>query len=186
MTWKELHVTEGAMYRYIERADEVRGDVLAAFLRNPKGKQPWQRFPAARFLKLWADAAREGFVRDEKGLDELVDIMITNTAKLTFNTEMCGHTERDPVNVVDDLNDRIRWTDLRNERYGDWCEDERGMWRLSDSATPKLENYAAALLDAETATAKMQIIDLMLQVVHPRGDMAGLFVEGGSLTLSMR
>jgi hypothetical protein len=186
MTWRALHVSEDAVYGYLARADEIRGDVLNAFLHKPLGKQPWEVFPAARFLKLWADANREGFVRDEKGLDALVDIMITNVVKLTFNTELCAHTERSPVDVVDELNDRIRWTALRSERYGDWCEDERGMWRLSDSAIPKLENYAAALLDAETPIAKMQIIDLMLQVVHPRSDLAALFIEGGSNTLATR
>lgn len=174
------------LYAFDDRLQTEKALLIAEFLENPHGKQPWPVVPSARLLKIWNDSARFGFVRDERGIDDIADRMISNAIRLQVNTELCGHTHRDPVDVVDDVFDDIEWTDELDELFGDYCEDEYGMWRISDYALDGLMDDAIELFATDDHGKKLEIIDRMLQRVHARGDVASYFVEGGSTTLSKR
>lgn len=72
------------------------------------------------------------------------------------------------------------------ERFYDYfCEDASiGQAYISDYGLEPLLVLVRELYDTDEPTDKLRIIDKMLNVVHPRSDMAGWFVKGGSAALS--
>ena len=56
----------------------------------------WDLVPAPRLIKIWNDYMKTGFVRDEKGIDMIAEIILTNIAKLNVNTILCGHEQQRP------------------------------------------------------------------------------------------
>ena len=67
----------------------------------------------------------------------------------------------------------------------DYIYDENwGQWRISDYAMEPLIKLANELLMEHTAEEQLILIDRVFNVVHPRGDIASLFVKGGSRVLS--
>ena len=157
--------------------------LIADFFRDPHGRQPWPVVPAALLIKIWSDRAKQGFIRNTKGLDNIADRMIANTVRLQTNTELCGHTQRDPADVIDDVYDDVEWTEELGDLFGNHCLDDYGQWRISDYAMDKLMDDAIELFAEQNANKKMVIIDRMLNRVHCRGDIASYYVEGGSRTL---
>ena len=179
---EDLYDDDEDDYDFYDEASEARENVLNTFVQNPKAAQPWSVVPAGRLQKIWADTERMGFVRDVKGIDEIADVMVRNTLMLNANTELAGHTPHDPVNLAQQYGHE--WTDELNEDFGDHILDAQGQWRISDYAMEKLMGYAEKLRRATTPLQKLTLIDLMLGTVHARSDIAGMFIEGGSKTLS--
>lgn len=168
-----------ALEALIDRYYEVKDRVMGAFFQNPEKPQRWSLVPAKRIKKIWQESATQGVVRDVKGLQTISSRMIDNALKLRINTEAKGHTMVSPA----DLDERL--TDDRLELFADHIIDPAsGNWRISDSATDKLLTLAAKLLDTPSPEEQLVVIDRMLQITHPRSDLAALFVEGGSYTLS--
>jgi GNAT superfamily N-acetyltransferase len=179
---KHQHFFDG--YRVAEEG------VLEDFRRDMNAKQAWPVVSAGRLKKIWRDHANMGFVRDEKGLDEIADRMIQNVHRLQVNTGMCGHEGYSPADVWnqhygydDDYDDGMSWNDDISEKFGDHIEDENGQWRISDYAMKPLWDDAFELQFETDPTKRLMIIDRMLNRVHARSDMAANFVEGGSATL---
>jgi hypothetical protein len=83
-----------------EKQNDIKFQILHDFLyrNNPEltKRIPWRVVPAARLKKIWEDFIRHGVVRDEKGLDMIESIMISNALKLQVMTELAGHTSSDP------------------------------------------------------------------------------------------
>ena len=123
-----------------------------------------------------------GIVRDERGLDEIVDRMITNVARLRSATEMMG---RAPLDVRPELEESgYTFTDEEwDDKMAEWMTDSKGNWTISDYGLPQLEKLCQELYLAKTSEDRLLIVDQMLNVIHPRGDLAALFVEGGTATL---
>ena len=157
---------------------EVEYQVLKEFFDNPNGTQPWRLIPAARLKKIWTDYSNTGVVRDEKGVDQIADVMIENALKLKTNTELCGHSPFSPEEIASRWD--FDWDEKIAERFYDYCPSNR----ISDYATEPLVTLAAQLQHASSAEQKVRLIDRMLNVVHMRGDIAALFVEGGSMSLT--
>lgn len=57
-------------------------------------------------------------------------------------------------------------------------------WRISDYAMKPLLELANELLISTTAEEKIILMDRVFNIVHQRGDIASLFVKGGSYALS--
>lgn len=71
------------------------------------------------------------------------------------------------------------------ERSEDYIYDENwGQWRISDCAMQPLIELANSLLLSTEAEERLILIDKVFNVVHPRGDIASLFIKGGSRALS--
>lgn len=182
-SWQEQ---EEQMYDWVEEYDRTSEDAMEAFLSNPQSPQNWPVFPFARLQKIWNDYMIYGSVRDEKGLQELADLMIRNTQLLHFNTVMSGHTQLAPEEYVEQYApEGTEWTDELDEMHGDHITDQNGTWRLSDYALEPLMNDASQLRFARTPEEKLHIIDRMLDRVHARSDIAGLYIEGGSKNLDL-
>ena len=110
---KFLKEYEDIDYEYFDREDEVKQWIFNDFLykNNPDFTKtiPWRVVPFPRLKKIWEDYIKIGFVRDEKGLEMIEDIMISNTFKINVLTFLAGHT---PSNPDDDYDDNIGlWVD---------------------------------------------------------------------------
>jgi len=88
--------------------DEIKRGVFNNFLYRNNADftrtTPWKVIPFARLKKIWEDYIRVGVVRDTKGLELIEDIVISNTIKINFFTELAGHTQ---WGAEDDFEDNI-------------------------------------------------------------------------------
>ena len=167
---------------YAQRRDNQLSN-LADELKSKRSKRvPWPVVPAARLKKIWTDFSKIGIVRDERGLDEIVDRMITNVARLRSATEMMGHA---PLDVRPELEENgYTFTDEEwDDKMAEWMTDSKGNWTISDYGLPQLEKLCQELYLAKTSEDRLLIVDQMLNVIHQRSDLAALFVEGGTATL---
>jgi len=173
--------------RYVEIENEERSRILNEFSELKKKRkakpntQPWTVIPAARLIKIWNDYATWGIVRDERGLNEIADKVIRNTARLAVNTEIVGHTEMDASKeYAEDYEYYGIKSEKDKEKLMEYIQDDK----FSDYALKPLGNIVAQLIRAKTAEEKLLLIDQALNVVHQRGDIAAVFVEGGQRTLN--
>jgi hypothetical protein len=130
-------------------------------------------------------------VRDEKGLDDIVDRVIRNTARIEINNGLCGRWTWD---LVDDWKDKYElspkdekhirkvindydYFDVKDKRMG-W------QWRISDYGIEPLQKICYKLLQTTDYTEKLLLVDQALNVVHQRSDLASWFVKGGEDTLN--
>jgi hypothetical protein len=146
-------------------------------------RQRWDLIPPERLARVWTDYQRLGWVRDEKGVDQIAGIVIKNINKIEANTILCGHEWMDALEYAQDILQKSlppNYLELIEEFF----EDEKGAWRISDYALKDLTEAAVALRAAQTAEEKLQLIDLVLNIVHPRSDLSRWFVDGGKRALT--
>lgn len=173
--------SETSRYDLAEKEDETL-DLMVGEFRSGKypGGAPWTVVPAARLTRIWQQAAKTGFVRDERGLDEIANRFITNIIRVWVNTVIAGHSERQPEDVLADYD----MDEEEMERFISWAVDCESGWRISDYGFPRLHTLAALLMDCEDTEQKLVVIDAILNVTHQRSDLASWFVEGGTRTLN--
>lgn len=167
-----------------EKLDEIRSQILSDFLRHKQmgiKSQPWKVVPFARLKKIWEDYMRFGFVRDEKGLDMIENIIENNILKLYANTVLVGHTSENPDDYFEDYgfseDDKEEFYDYI-DKYTDYGFDDFGGRRLG------LITLLTHLRKATTPEQRLGIIDQILNVTHWTSDLAAWFVEGGSSSLA--
>ena len=172
-----------AQNRFYEIYDEQKQDLIEEFLQRVPGScQSWRPVPFARVKKIWQDFATYHIVRDEKGMDEIASLTLENIAKLLINTELAGHTSTDPE---DDFN-MYGFTEQDKQDFWDaWTYDKKSNDRISDSKINPLLIEAEKLLLARTSEEKLMIVDIIFNMVHPRGDLSSCFIEGGQRSLNM-
>lgn len=87
-------------YEIFERIDDFKVDILNNFLyKNNEDytmEMPWRLISAPRLKRIWENWIKFGFVRDEKGLQMIEDVMISNTIKIDVITTLTGHSS-EPV-----------------------------------------------------------------------------------------
>jgi len=93
-------------YSQFEREDEIKQSLFTDFLyhNTPDFTKhvPWKVIPFARLKKIWEDYMYKGFVRDERGLEMIADLMIENTTKVSIFTNLAGHTQWGDQEALDD------------------------------------------------------------------------------------
>lgn len=155
--------------------------VMIEEFRAGSDRAPWRLVKARRLEKIWTDAADQGVVRDEKGLNLVKERFIENYSRLSVNTVLAGHAE---YSFQDELEDNFS-TPEEIETFITWAiELEDGGMRISDYALEKLFPLCASALEADDTADVLVLCDLMLSVTHQRSDLAGWFVEGGQVTLN--
>jgi hypothetical protein len=185
MNVEDKTTDEKQFYEWMEQADEVAANVANEFYKQPDKKQSWRLVPAPRIIKIWKDFAKFGFVRDEKGLDQIAQIMIENTQKLHANTIFMEHEEMSAESYAEGLELNHNYDpELYDEKFPQHVEDEHGQWRISDVALAPLVKDSMQLMAESDPTRKLLIIDRMLNRIHARSDIAALFIEGGTQTLN--
>lgn len=168
-----------------EMRNEILRDTIQEFIDKRERNQPqsWALIKFPRLKKIWEDYMRTGFVRDEKGLEEIVNRMTRNVLKLDVNTLLAGHDTYLPTEELEDYG--LTEEDLNTDEFDTFITDPKtGQWRISDYGLKPLYDLLEKLRKARTAEEKVPIIDQMLNVVHQRSDLASWFVEGGSSALS--
>ena len=185
MNVEDKTTDEKQFYEWMEQADEVAANVANEFYKQQDKKQSWRLVPAPRIIKIWKDFAKFGFVRDEKGLDQIAQIMIENTQKLHANTIFMEHEEMSAESYAEGLELNHNYDpELYDEKFPQHVEDEHGQWRISDVALAPLVKDSMQLMAESDPTRKLLIIDRMLNRIHARSDIAALFIEGGTQTLN--
>ena len=181
VTGKEI--SDETFYDYHEQNDEITRNMLDEYGKRKGHRQSWDVASASRTKKIWADYAKMGFVRDEKGIDKIAGQIITNIQKINANNILSGHTEEDPVEHAQNLLDKKIPENYFN-KIDDFITDDKGAWRISDYAIKELNDNALQLQQAKTSEQKLAIIDKVLNIVHQRSDLASWFIEGGTKTLN--
>lgn len=159
---------------------ETFGEMVAEYNSGRYALAPWRVVPAARLTRIWESAAELGFVRDEKGLDQICGRMIENYMRLSVNTTIAGHANS---NMDEELSECFD-TEEEREAFVHWAIDTDKGWRISDYGLDKLFIICAALKEATEPMEKLLLVDMALNITHQRSDLASWFVEGGTWTLS--
>ena len=183
--YKRAKQEEDVCSRYVEEADAAKMDIMREFYEARKkgvakpNSQPWTLIPAARLIKIWKDYARYGVVHDINGLNEIADRIIKNVARLAANTEFVGHTMVDPE---EEYAEDFEYYGIKKKdmgRFMNFIQDDK----FSDYALKPLQDIVFEMMGAKTPEQRLILIDRALNVIHQRGDISAIFVEGGRDTL---
>ena len=167
---------------------ELKDKVLSEFASGKYIHQPWQLIKFSEFKYIWESFIQLGFVQYERRLDNVIEIITENILKIFVNRELCGHSQHDPAEDFEEYG--IKETEYKtfyNKKgieFGDYIEDKGGAWRFSDYATDKLVKLLEHLRRTSDYNEKIVFVDMILNVIHQRSDLASWFVQGGSKALS--
>lgn len=167
---------------FFERRTEQLAD-LADLLKQSKGKGrvPWKTVPSSLLKRVWYQFGKYNRIK-LNDIDKIADQILTNIARLRASTEMMGHSESDVRPELEEMG----YT-FTEEEWEDWMTnyftDAKGGWMLSDYALKPLEKLYSKIFNADTPEEKLYACDKVLNIIHQRGDLAAMFVEGGSKTL---
>ncbi len=150
--------------------------------RQQGTQMSWDVIPFARLKKIWEDYMKHNVVHDTEGLDMLADKILSNLARLEAATQLAGHSQIDTEDLAEEAGHPHPGGN-NVDFYFDFLDTKFGI-PVSDFGLRPLWNMAEDLLTTKNYEEKLMIIDKMLNVVHQRGDIAALFVEGGSMALS--
>lgn len=131
-------------------------------------------------------------------------IIMKNTAILRTCTDIFGHSNYVPIddfidfyfdgdyyefekyknsiNINDDYN--AMWEFLYRKGFDDWCKLPDGSDALSDYGIQPIEKLIGEYDENKSPEETIVIINKILDVIHCRGDLASMFIIGGSKTLS--
>lgn len=187
--WYKISLTKNSGFESLEdiiySVDDARYEIMREYYRKGRKKgtmMSWSVIPFARVKKIWEDYSKYGVVRDEAGLNAITDQMLKNLARLQAATELGGHEQMDPDELVKEMGFKPIG-DKNDDFYWNFLETQYGT-PISDYGLPQLWNLANKLMSTSTSEEKLQILDQMLNVIHQRGDLAALFIEGGRSSLS--
>lgn len=155
-----------------EKIHDIRDMVWYAFLNNKS--IPFKPVKKNVIKTVWQQLGRDGFVRNEKLVDKITERFIHNVLVLQATTEFMGHESYSLVDEYPELED-----DETMEKLVDWIDNN-----ISDYGLKPLWGYVNDLYNTNDAEEKVVILDKMLQVTHPRNDLANHFIEGGSQSLT--
>jgi hypothetical protein len=180
-------INESADYDTIEDFVRRRDEELIYLCRALKnsrgqGRVYWKTIPATLLKRVWLQFGKYNKI-NTNDLDKIADQILTNIARLRASTEMMGHSQIGKEDIESETG--YEFTD---EEWDDWMTsyftDLNGSWLLSDYGLPKLEEIYPLIFNAKTDEEKLYACDKALNVIHQRNDLAAMFVEGGSKTLS--
>jgi hypothetical protein len=179
----EVSMSDMGFYLYCERLNQrMICTIDEGLSSSPDKKMPWHTISINRIQKIWRDYVTLGIVRDEKGVDEIVNDFVNKIIQIDINTTLYGHTSSDPKSSIKEVID-IEISEEELERIQNYVETEEGQWRISDYALPKLQIIAINLLEETDYENKVLLLDSILNTVHQRSDLASWFIEGGRSAL---
>jgi hypothetical protein len=175
--------TGGKEYDLFDAVDSHRDEIMGDYHsedRVPGSMMSWNVVPFPRLKKIWEDFMKHSVIHDEKGLMRIRDMFIDNIARLQAATDISGHSQYGmggegtdhPVVKDDDI-----------DFYQDYLDTPHGT-PISDYGLKPLWNLAHELMTTQDPTETLVLLDRMLNVIHCRGDIASLFVDGGSDSLN--
>lgn len=204
MTKKEIsdfadHLDENLLYDKWE--DYTVYDLLQEFLSDKENGIETVQFnliPAAQYtnlLRRYMSAPNPQMARiPEKVVGEWLDYVATGILKLTYMTELAGHTSSFPSDDCADVfgEDVTDWKSyekaseyLEKEGFYDWCILPDGTPAYSDYGIEPMWKIFKEYDETMEGYEKLMILNRILDVGHWNGDLASAFIEGGSKTCAM-
>lgn len=93
-------------YDYYEKQEEIKREILSDFLYNNNNDFtkhiPWRVVPFNMLKKVWEDYIKYGFVRHEKPLYTIENIVTRNIIKIDAITNFAGHTQFGDEETLED------------------------------------------------------------------------------------
>lgn len=174
----------GSFEDIIYTVDDERESILREYYRKGRKKgsmMSWSVIPFAHLKKIWEDYSKMGIVRDEAGVNEIANQMLRILARLQAATDLSGHSEHGMggKGIAEEIGLKPISEKNSQDFYWNFLETPYGA-PVSDYGLEPLWKLANELMSTSSAEQKLLIIDQMLNVVHARGDLAALFIEGGS------
>lgn len=179
VAWRDPHEAAWGVYheRYQEELERALDNIFEN--RPPKKLMPLN---TTRMKKIWNDYAKTGVVRDERGIDDILEDFLNKVVRIDVNNYLAGHTSGDPLNefrdrelpIPKDIDDRI-------ERA---IADIHGEWMISDYGLDYLVKWLHKAMTETDYEQKLLALDSMLNVVHQRSNLASWFVRGGRRALN--
>lgn len=139
-----------------------------------------------------------------KYIYQWMGIIMKNTAILRTTSDICGHSRYFPTDDIVDIffeGDYEKWEEYKKEigenndyyaawiileKYGfdEWNKLPDGSDAISDYGIEPLEKIINEYNDSSTPEETIVIINKALDISHMRGDLASMFINGGSKILS--
>lgn len=150
-------------------------DVLYELISDFKNGKPlhWPVLPKYLVHRVWENFSTEGYVADERALQNIYTSMRDNVVRLGIANIVSGHEEVSPESILDDLDTE------QHEEFCTWLIESPYGWRISDYGFKPLMDAVALAFEAKTDGARLKYLDRALHVTHCRGDLSLLFIEGG-------
>lgn len=196
---------------YFDYCDDYENisNVMDEFADNPTGKENWAPLiNPDMYKKALSEFTKYGkFIHfPTKYVYSWIGIIMRNTGKLRANTILAGHDTHDPSEEITECIEEIPRLrsilgikdddDLSELDYGiisdmldkaglyDWmtCPDGSDAW--SDFGIEPIEKLLAEYRENSSPEETIVIINKVLDVYHQRGDLASIFIEGGSKSLT--
>ena len=158
------------------RLDDMVGRLASDF----KAGKPlvWPVVSKARVHRVWEAFVKDGYVRDEEALEKIFMTMRDSVVRLEIATIVAEHTGISPDTILSEHLDETQY-----EKFSEWLVDFNGASRLSDYGLGPLQDAIALAFEAKNPAERLKYLDRALNVVHARGDLALLFIEGGRQTV---
>ena len=194
---KENYDDRPIFYDYLEDYDAYY--VLSEFFSNPQGKQDWGvLINPQMYHKALKEFTRFGRLTNStfpsKYVYQWMGIIMKNTAILIANTDLAGHSMGFPSEEVADFAERIDGIELNGDydEGSEWLE-EKGLydWMQMPDGSDAWSDFGIEPLceiikeyNEELPPEKVLVlVNRALDVVHCRGDMSSIFIQGGTKSL---
>lgn len=155
-------------------------DLVSELVADYKAGRPvnWPVVSRGLLHRVWSDFSRDGYVRDERALDNIFALIRDNVVRLQIANIVALHEAVSPDTILEEYFEPEEY-----EAFCTWLVDYEGGWRISDYGIRPLRDAVALAFEARTPAAKLKYLDRALHVTHMRGDLSKLFVEGGRETV---
>ncbi|MBC8741701.1 hypothetical protein F6X40_34635 [Paraburkholderia sp. UCT31] len=160
--YEDLH------YRFDDMLERLVADFKAGKALD------WPVLRKRQVKSVWASFARDGYVRDERALDNIFASIRDNVVRLQIANIVSGHEVMSPEDLLAE-----HMLEDEQDRFFSWLVDYEGGWRISDYGIGPLQDAVALAFEARTPAARLKYLDRALHVTHMRGDLSKLFIEGG-------
>lgn len=155
------------------------------------GSYGWDPVSVAGAKRIWSQFTRDGYVRNEKGLDRLSSDIVDKIAELhassmLLSRQRIAYAPQRPstAEYMASLGMEVSQYDPDTEAKLDWfLRDESGNLIVSDTEMDTLADLAMSIMDTTDATEKIVLVDRVFNVAHQRTDLASWIIEGGRKSL---
>lgn len=177
-------------------SEYTASNVLWEFLEDKKNgilERKWRLIPKEPYWNALKGFMQygEAFRTPEYLINDWLQIIYYNVITLTYITELAGHSQHFPFDDFNDVffyenedeapNDYYECSEyLDNLGFYDWCKLPDGSDAWSDFGLEPLWKIITSIKDDSTKGEKLVAINRCLDVIHCRGDLASMFIEGGS------
>lgn len=176
-------------------SEYTASDVLWEFLEDKKNgilERKWRLIPKEPYWNALRGFMQygEAFRTPEYLINDWLQVIYYNVITLTYITELAGHSQHFPFDDFNDVffyenedeapNDYYECSEyLDNLGFYDWCKLPDGSDAWSDYGLEPLWKIITSIKDDSTKGEKLVAINRCLDVIHCRGDLASMFIEGG-------